>query len=73
MVTPTGLPQRGDIVEVNGRKARVVQRTSGSYWSMTVEWLDNRTELSQQPKGTKQLLVDCAYWMQNGHLKVVKS
>lgn len=71
MPTPTGLPKRDDIISLNGRKARVIHRTGGDYWSLQVEWIDDRRMLNQQPKGTKQLLVDCPYWLREGNLKIV--
>lgn len=71
MPTPTGLPKRGDIVTMNGRKARVTRRTPGNYWSLEVVWIDPRTKMSQQHKNTTQLLVDCPFWMKQGNLKVV--
>lgn len=70
MPTPTGRPKVGEVWELNipipdmetvPQRVVVLERSGGDYWSLRVYRTD----------GTRDLWVDCAYWVQMGWLKYI--
>jgi hypothetical protein len=71
MPTPTGLPKKGEIwrlaIQIPGHPRQpkhviVLERGSGSYWSMRVA----------DRSGNRTQWVDCAYWFKMGWLTYVQ-
>lgn len=70
MPTPSGLLKVGDVIQdKEGTQFRVMHRTgNGQDYSVRVERVDGK---HHPAKGRSWLILEVAYWLQNGDLKLV--